>query len=339
MSRRSTADRWAVVMWYKEGLSVADIVHKTGFDRQFVNRWIKKFEIGEPIEEGKHTGRPRKLSIRVEQAIERAMRGKRRRSSRVVARDLKRKKIADVSRMTVQRAAHNRGLRPFRQRRTSRLTERHKAQRLEFAKSTKNKDWSVVIFSDEHKFKQFKGGNPAHDIVWGKSVDEVPVQEVERWGLTVDAWAGISSKGKTNLVTYEGTLDAIGYQHILEEALLPAATEMFEDEEHGWELQHDKATSHTAKSTMRFLEDNGIAVVDSWPTKGDDINPMENLWAILDERLEKKKFTTKQGMKKAVTAIWEEIDDELLHKLINSVPNRLRKIVKAQGGSIKNVHL
>jgi transposase len=339
MSRRSTADRWAVVTWHKEGLSVADIVHKTGFDRQFVNRWVKKFEAGEPIEEGKHTGRPRKRSSRVEQAIERTMRGKRRRSSRIVARDLKRRKIADISYKTVQRAAHNRDLHPFRRRKTSRLTESHKAQRLEFAKSTKKKDWSAVVFSDEHKFKQFKGGNPAHDIVWAKSVDEVPVKEVERWGLTLDAWAGISSKGKTELVTYEGTLDAKGYQDILEEALLPAAMELFEDEKDGWELQQDKASCHTAKSTMRFLEEKGIAVVEGWPTKGDDINPMENLWAILDERLQKKKFTTKQGMKKAVTAIWNDIDDELIHNLINSVPNRLRKIVKAQGGCIKNVHL
>jgi len=35
--------------------------------------------------------------------------------------------------------------------------------------------------------------------------------------------------------------------------------------------------------------------VEGWPTKGDDINPIENLWAILDERLEDKKFKTEKG--------------------------------------------
>ena len=35
-----------------------------------------------------------------------------------------------------------------------------------------------------------------------------------------------------------------------------------------------------------------VAVVEGWPTKGDDINPIENLWAILDERLEGKKIKT-----------------------------------------------
>ena len=51
------------------------------------------------------------------------------------------------------------------------------------------------------KFKQFKGGNPAHNAVWAKSVSEVPVKEMERWCLALDAWAGISSRGKTKLVT------------------------------------------------------------------------------------------------------------------------------------------
>lgn len=337
MSRRSTADRWTVIMWHKEGLTVSDIARKTKFDRHFIYRWIKKYEAGEPIEEGKRTGRPRKRIPRVEAAIERTIRGKRRRSSRVVARDLKRQKIADISRMTVQRAAHNRGLHPFKQRKTSRLTKKQKEQRLKFAQANSKKDWSVVVFSDEHKFKQFKGGNPAHNVVWAKSVSEVPVKEVERWGLTLDAWAGISSTGKTKLVTYEGTLDAKSYQDVVEEALLPAAMEWFEDEKDGWELQQDKATCHTAKSTQSFLEAKGIAVLEGWPTKGDDINVMENLWAILDEKLEQKKFTSRQGMKKAVTAIWNDIDEDLLNKLIASVPNRLRKIVKAQGGSIKTV--
>jgi len=59
----------------------------------------------------------------------------------------------------------------------------------------------------------------------------------------------------------------------LNKSLLPAAMGWFEDEKNGWELH--KATSHTAKSTKRWLEEKGVAVVEDWPTKCDDINPME----------------------------------------------------------------
>ena len=101
---------------------------------------------------------------------------------------------------------------------------------------------------------------------------------------------------------------------------------------------NDKASCHTAKSTKRWLEQHGVGVVEAWPTKGDDINPMENLWAILDDRLEQKKFTTKKGMKKNIRELWDEVDSSLLHNLIHSIPDRLRRIRKAEGGSIKAVH-
>ena len=117
--------------------------------------------------------------------------------------------------------------------------------------------------------------------------------------------------------------------------LIPQTREWFEDEKDHWELQQDKASCHIAKSTMHFLEQEGIAVVEGWPTKGDDINPMENLWAILDERLESKKFKTKSSMERAVRAVWKDVDDQLITNLISSVSDRLRRIVKAKGGSSK----
>ena len=274
----------------------------------------------------------------MEGVIERKMRGKTRRSSRIVARDLKRLKVADISYKTVQRAARSRGLRPFRRAKSSRLTEKQKSDRLKFAKANRKKDWSGVVFSDEHKFKQFKGGNPQHDILWAKSVSEVPVKEVERWGLTVDVWAGISSRGKTKQFIYEGGLAAKDYQHILKKVLLPAARKLFKDEKLRWELQQDKATAHMAKSTMDYLEKNGVAVVKGWPAKGDDINPMENLWAILDEKLEEERFDTQESMEKAVRKIWNQVDDGLLARLIDSVPDRFRRIVKAKGASTKRVY-
>ena len=85
----------------------------------------------------------------------------------------------------------------------------------------------------------------------------------------------ISSQGKTELALYEGTLDAHAYQDILQKKLLPAAQEWFQDEKDGWELQQDKASCHTAKSTKRWLEQHGVEV--GWPSKDDDINPIENL--------------------------------------------------------------
>ena len=122
------------------------------------------------------------------------MKRKRHRSSRVIARELKKQKVVDVSHMTVQTTMHRRGLHAFKQRKTSRLSKAHKHGRLQFAKTNIEKDWSNVVFNDEHKFKQFKGGNPRHNFVWDTSPSQVP-DELER-GLTIDAWGGFSAQTK-----------------------------------------------------------------------------------------------------------------------------------------------
>ena len=230
MSRRPPEDRGAVVFLHKDGLTTAEICRKTGFDRGFVTRWISRYNDSGSLDDAAGAGRKRKLSKSVERTVEKKMRGKRRRSSRVIARELKKQKVADVSYSTVQRTMHRRDLHAFRQRKASRLSKTHKRGRLQFAKANTKKDWNNVVFSDEHTFKQFKGGNPRHNFVWAKSVSEVPAKEVERWGLTVDAWGGFSSKGKTELALYEGTLDAHTYQDILQKKLLPAAQRWFQDE-------------------------------------------------------------------------------------------------------------
>ena len=338
MVQRSEADRWEVVTWHKEGLKPAEIVHKTGFTFDFVNRWIKRFEQAGTIQEERRSGRKRKHSEAADRAVETTMAGKQRRSTRVVARLLKKQKKADISYRTVSRIAHSRGLRPYRMQTGSRLTDTHRKKRLAFAKEIKNKDWSSTFFTDEHTFKQFKPANQMHDIVWAKNESQVPDREVERWGSSLNVWAGISSRGKTDIHFYNGTLKAEDYQNILEESLLPAAQEQFEDKGDEWELQQDKATCHVARSTTEWLEENGVTVFNSWPTKGDDINPVENLWAILDERLQARKFKTPAGMKKAIREEWNNIDQSTIDNLIESVPGRLRRVIKAKGGSIKRIH-
>ena len=84
------------------------------------------------------------------------MRGKRRRSSRVIAREPKRQKVCDVSYSTVQRTVHRRDLRAFKQQKTWRLCKTHKRGRLKFAKTNIRKDWSNVVFSDEHRLNNSK---------------------------------------------------------------------------------------------------------------------------------------------------------------------------------------
>ena len=83
-----------------------------------------------------------------------------------------------------------------------------------------------MVFSDEHKFKQFKGGNPRHNFVWAKSVG----WEGEGWGLMM---RGENSAGRARLTWFSMKTLSTHPHTILKNSLLPAAKEWFGDEKEG----------------------------------------------------------------------------------------------------------
>ena len=337
MVKRPTTDRWYVVSLHKEGLSEAQIVKQTKFERHFVSRWIARFQKYGTVDDKRRSGRKRKLSPAQEAKVEAMVAGKRYHSSRTVAQKVQQAGIGNVSYTTVQRTLHRRGLRAYKRPLTSRLKPDHKKRRLVFATEHKDDEWHGVLFTDEHKVSLFKRVSKQHDQVWAHCRSEVPPREVEAYGMSVNVWAGVWYGGKTPIITYNGTLGATEYQGILSRGLLPNMQQLTDDLGDGWKMMHDMATCHQAATTREWLEGKGVALLEGWPTKGDDFNPIENMWAILDERVSKRNPRTLEGLKKIVKEIWDGISQDIIDAAIDSVRDRIRKVRKAKGGSIKGI--
>ena len=90
-------------------------------------------------------------------------------------------------------------------------------------------------------------------------------------------WGAIRSDGWKLLVKFPNKLNAVGYLEILK---------MYEEKMHFLDLifQQDNAPVHKSKIIGNFFQKNEWEVLE-WPAYSPNLNPIENLWAILKQRL------------------------------------------------------
>jgi transposase len=119
------------------------------------------------------------------------------------------------------------------------------------------------------------------------------------------------------------------YIEILEDSLMP----VIDESEMELIFQHDNDPKHTAKITKSFMEDNDITLLE-WPSCSPDLNPIENVWKILKERVHKRKPKTKDEFIRIIEDEWEKIDKNILKSLIRSMPTRIKEVIKNKGCAI-----
>ena len=98
-------------------------------------------------------------------------------------------------------------------------------------------------------------------------------------------WGAIRSDGRKLLVKCPNKLNAVGYLEILK---------IYEEKMHFLDLifQQDNAPVHKSKIIGNFFQENEWEALE-WPAYSRDLNPIENLWAILKQRLRKQSFLGK----------------------------------------------
>ena len=74
-----------------------------------------------------------------------------------------------------------------------------------------------------------------------------------------------------------------------------------------------------------------------WPPSSPDLNPIENLWSILKQKIYEggRQFTSKQQLWEAILTSCKEIQAETVQKLTRSMDARIVKLLSNKGSYVK----
>lgn len=317
--------------------------------RQLVSRWTKRESLGEGIQDRPRSGAPRKLS---EHAVQRARTllsaGKSDSTLRKVARELVTEGLCttEVSKNTVRTAVRSGsdGLRSCHVSSVPILTEEQSKKRVAFAKENRNRAWTKVMFTDSkyfylHPLSGRRG--PKRWVLAGTK----PTRPSTKFPSKVHVYAGVSYYGKTELRFATGTtglksefsktqkgVGAAEYQSILSDTLLPRAKQLFgRHSVSDWIFQQDGAPAHTAYATREFLKAQRVQVLSHWPPNSPDLSWIENVWAWMEQKLQKHQFSTVLELKTVLRKVWTDMPFQILQANCLSMRDRLIKCIERDG--------
>ncbi|KAG0732981.1 hypothetical protein G6F16_013532 [Rhizopus arrhizus] len=197
-------------------------------------------------------------------------------------------------------------------------------------------DWKKVIFSDETKVNRIDSDGLQWTWTNGDKLKDFQVQHIiKHGGGSLILWGCLMWYGVGYLSNIKGNINSDFYVGILEDELMKTI-DWYDLQKEDIIFQQDNASIHTAKKIPKWLENNNITVL-RWPPHFPDLNPIENLWSILKQRLlqYEKQPDGMLELWSRVENVWESITQNECQKLIESMPKRIKAVYNAKGGHTK----
>ncbi len=135
------------------------------------------------------------------------------------------------------------------------------------------------------------------------------------------------------LVPIELCLNTTAYLSIVADHVHPFMTTVYASSD-GY-FQQDSVPCHKAQIILDwFLEHNNEFTLLKWPPQSPDLNPIEHLWDVVEREIHIMDVqpTNLQQLCDAIMSIWTKISEECIQHLVESMPRRIKAVLKAKGG-------
>ena len=332
--RLSTLQRWSCVALHNDGRSNTYIATKLKVGRDTVAATLRRYRDTGDVKSGSRDGRPRATDPEAEHAIELTARIDKFTSPRRIARQL----FLDVSPRTVDRRLQEVGLfgRVARHKRDYKPVEIRK--RLSFANGYGHHDadwWEKVLFSDEKCF--YSGGFCGREWVRrevGTALHPEYCVPQRHKANKINVWACFCAAGQGYIYCFNENMNGVLLRKILRENLVPSAELHFAVGREQWHLLHDNDKKFGCDIVQEFLHNKGVSCID-FPPYSPDLNPIENLWAVMARAVDKHAAETLDELQDAIAKEWDLIDPEFMRKLARSMPDRCAAVIAAEGSHTK----
>jgi transposase len=340
MGRRrvSATKKIEVATLLKHNSNVSQVATISGVSRCLVRGIGEKIRLNQPLENRPGQGRPRISSPVDDRQLLRLSKKQRNETSRALSQEWSPLVGQAVSSRTVRRRLVEMGMKSYVQKRKPLKTASQVKKRLAWCAEHQlwsADQWQKVIWSDESHFQLVNRCNRVYIRRMSHEGNQ-PFNfqsRVQGGGGQVSVWGCFSAAGPGPLVCYEGRLNSARYISTIRNALPYFIAANFDLKRDIWYFQQDNAPCHSAKATKKWFEDNAIYLLE-WPPSSPDMNPIENIWSIIDQELAKMPITCTADLKREIFRIWEELDVSLCERLVDSLPRRVSSVLRARGKSI-----
>ncbi len=310
--------RIRIVALHKDGRGYKKISNNLKLSYNTVARVIQRFSKTGFTRNRPRKGRSKKLSpcaVRQEQKLASKNRHM---SAASIALEVAEVEGQLVSAQTIRHTLQQVGLHGRRPRRKPLLKLAHQKACKQLAEDYLAKSmnyWNHVLWSDETQINLF-GSYGVQHVWWcpGEEYQEnCALPTVKHGGGSIMVWGCMSAAGTGELRFIEGNMDSNMYCDILKQKMMPSLQKLGRTAV----FQHNNDPKHTAKMTTALLLK--VKVME-WPSMSPDLNPIEHMWGILKQKVEKHHVSNIQQLRDVIMEEWKRMPATNCVALVNSMP-------------------